>query len=84
MTAFPIRIPEEEEAYARKAQADINRLYNSWKAGKLGSLSPLELMGRIAFQMARRYEQLNAVLEQLETSVDDCDKEFDNILLKMD
>lgn len=84
MPSFPIRIPEEEEAFARAAQADINRLYNSWKAGKLGSLSPFELMGRIAFQMARRYEQLNAVLEQLKTSVDESNKEFDNILLNMD
>ena len=80
---FSIRVPLEEEERAREAERIVNHLYNSWKE-RFGSLTALQLMGRIAFHLARKFEDLNSGLGALEDAVEECESQFDDILLKMD
>lgn len=77
---FSIRIPMSEEQRAREAQRIVNHLYNSWKE-KFDNLSALELMGRIAFHLARKFEELNAGMDTVAAEIDNTEKELDRILL---
>lgn len=80
---FSIRVPLDQEKKAKEAERIVNHLYNSWKE-KFTSLTPLELMGRISFHLARKFEDLNSNLVELQETVSDCESEFDHILLDME
>lgn len=82
LTPFSIKVPIQQEEAAREAQRTVNHLYNSWK-GKLGNLSSAELMGRIAFHLARKFEDLNTDLNQVENELTECEQTFDKILLEI-
>lgn len=81
--SFPIRISMEEETVTREAQKTVNLLYNSWQE-KMPNLTPLELMGRIAFYMARRYEETTARMNEINETAELTEKEFDSILLSLE
>lgn len=80
---FSIRIPAEQEKNAREAERTVNLLYNSWKE-RFAHLSSNELLARISFYLARKFEDLNSELLAVEATVDDCEGVFDRILLDMD
>lgn len=83
LSAFSIRIPIGQEQNAREAERIVNHLFNSWKE-KLGTLSTQELMGRIAFHLARKFETLNADLLNAEEELNKSEQELDRILLSLD
>ena len=83
LTPFSIRVAADEEERAREAQRIVNYLYDSWK-GKMGNLSTAELMGRIAFHIARRFEDLNAMMAMGENELTRGEEALDKILLDME
>lgn len=83
LTPFSIKIPLDQEQSARDAERIVNHLFNSWK-DKLSNLSHHELMGRIAFQLARKFEALNADMLKVGEELDRSERELDAILLDLD
>lgn len=83
LTPFHIKVPIEKEQHAREAQRYINHLYNSWNE-KLAPIHPLELMGKIAFQMARNFLELSEQVESMEHLAIESEKSLDDLLLDME
>lgn len=83
LDTFQIRVALEDESKAREAQRIVNSLYNSWHE-KFPTLSKEELMGRIAFHMARMYESMNQTISELEKSLGKTEEVLDSILLSIE
>lgn len=82
-SGFTINIPLEQEAKAKEAQNIVNYIFKSWKE-KLPSLSNLDLMARIAFHLARKFEEINSELAEVDKQIANCEKKLDDILLELD
>lgn len=77
---FSIKIPIDEETNAREAEKIVNYIYKSWKE-KLPNLSNMEIMARIAFHMARKYEELNKEVSAITSELEACESKLDDLLL---
>ena len=82
-SGFSIKIPIQQENNAREAENIVNYIFKSWKE-KLPSLSDKDLLARIAFHIARKYEELNKQLADVDNDIKNCSKTLDDILLNME
>lgn len=78
--SFMVQLNIDEEAFARRAQQLINGIYNSWKE-KFPYLDEKQLLGRIAFLLARKYEEQKNLLDNMEQAIEECENRLDNLLL---
>ncbi len=76
---IPLRIPRDQEETARRAEANINELWQKWSAKEeFSDKSPAEILAMVTFRFAQLYysnleasQNLGKVLAGLESSFDD-------------
>ncbi|MCM1162950.1 MAG: cell division protein ZapA [Muribaculaceae bacterium] len=76
---IPLRIPAHQEETVRRAEENINALWQAWKAKEeFSDKSPAEILAMVTFRFAQLYysnleasQNIDKVLAGLESSFDD-------------
>ncbi|MBD5345244.1 MAG: cell division protein ZapA [Bacteroides sp.] len=79
----PMRIlisPDEEEV-VRKAQKNVNLLWERWSE-RFTENTPGEVLGMVAYRFAQMFYTAEARMNELETTINDLEKALDNVLLE--
>ena len=79
---FSMTVDRSREEIDRTAQDIVNHILDAWKI-KFPNLSELDLMGRVAFQLARNFETLNRNEESLRDLLESSEKDLDKLLLEL-
>lgn len=80
---IPLQIKPEEEIYVRRAENNVNQLWQSWMRS-YKDLSSSRVLAMVAFQFARSFEMATRVQQHAETILTDFEAELDNILLNIE
>ncbi len=78
--SFALDIPRDQEAIARKAERNFNKVWAKW-CGDFKNLPPEEVLAMVAFQYARYYYTISDSVESNEKAIKDFENKLDEILL---
>ena len=79
--ASPIstRIPSETEEVVRRAEHNVNKVWNAWRNTYTGRDSK-DVIAMVAFQFARRYYQLLEQVDSQKQALDEFENELNRLL----
>lgn len=76
-----IQISPQEEEIVRKAQKNVNLLWERW-CERFVENTPGEVLGMVAYRFAQMYYTAESRIEELESTINDLESALDNVLLE--
>lgn len=81
---LPMRIPADQEAIVRRAEANINELWRKWSAmDDFKDKSSAEILAMVTFRFAQLYFGLIETSDRVEKTLEGLEKSLDGILLDL-
>lgn len=75
-----IQIAPQEEEIVRKAQKNLNLLWERW-CERFVENTPGEVLGMVAYRFAQMYYTAESRIGELESTITDLESALDNVLL---
>lgn len=79
MAPISMNIPSDTEEVVRRAEYNVNKVWNSWR-NSFPDYSARQVLAMVTFQFAKRYFQLLEQVERQQTLMDSFEKELDRLL----
>ncbi|MCI9285047.1 MAG: cell division protein ZapA [Muribaculaceae bacterium] len=80
---IPLRIPQREEEVVRRAEANINSLWEKWSAmDEFREKSSAEVLAMVTFRFAQLYYSNLEASQKLDAMLQGLEKELDSLLLQ--
>ncbi len=80
---IPLRIPRDQEDIVRRAEANVNELWQKWSAmDEFSDKSSTEILAMVTFRFAQLYFGNLEASQQLDATLASLEGEFDTLLLE--
>lgn len=78
---IPLVIPASQEAHYREAEQMVNKLWQKWSVQLADSVTPHELLARVAFQFAKRYLEVFQDNQSVNDYLTDFEQQLDRLVI---
>lgn len=72
-------IPADTEEIIRRAESQVNKVWNAWRAN-FDTKTSKEVLAMVAFQFAKKYYQLREYVDNQQAFVEEFEKELNRLL----